>query len=118
MPVDYNFGFSNKKISDWFSDVPGSDTIVKEFKYLHDHPLVKPNFLTEIEMEIYKAGLVATDINLTGKPVQDLSKEAGTFTVALSGFIEGKTDAQATACLESLRRLLNISKYIQGLRRK
>lgn len=48
MHVSTDFTLQNKKISDYFdgnSDIPP----IGEFMYLHTHPAIRPNFLTQIE---------------------------------------------------------------------
>lgn len=115
--MDYDFCFSNTEILNWFEGkvVPPP---VKQFKYLHTHPLVKPNFITEIEGLILKAGHDASHMALVGKPIEDLASEAVVFTKALSTFMEKGTDESAEGCLGSLRRLRKISLHISSLRRK
>jgi hypothetical protein len=44
--MDYDFSLNNPAIKDFFEG-KGSFPL-SEFKYLHEHPLVKPNFVQEI----------------------------------------------------------------------
>lgn len=43
----FNFSFSNPKIKDYF--FKDSEPPVSEFMYLHSHPLIRPNFVKQIE---------------------------------------------------------------------
>lgn len=115
--MKYDFCFSNPEIGNWFN---GEDTPppVKHFKYLHTHPLVKPNFLTEIEAEILKGGADIQALGLEGKPVEDLSREAASYATSLSAFISSGSDQDALECLHVLRRIRKVVSHVSSLRRK
>lgn len=70
-----DFSLKNAIIKAYFE---GDDSYIPvgELIYLHEHPLVLPNFLTEIDELVIKAGEVIERKNMTGYPVEQLVKLA------------------------------------------
>jgi hypothetical protein len=76
--MDYTF--ENTLIKQYFN---GDDSYLPtgELMYLHKHPLVTPNFLTQISELILDAGKVIKEKNMTGYIIvkfEDLAIEIGT----------------------------------------
>lgn len=112
----YDFSFNNSSIKDWFEEVPGSSCPTSEFKYLHDHPLVKPNFVNDLERLIYEAGVAAHKKNVKGKPIDKLVSLASDLTKSLSSFIQDKSSDNAETCLKVMRQLYQLCKFITSLK--
>lgn len=114
--ASYDFSFKNADIKNWFNGKAGSTCPSSEFKYLHEHPLVKPNFINDLEKIIYDAGVHAKTGNISGKPINRLVSLAGDFTRTLSDFVETKSDESAVACLEVMRELYKVCNFILSLK--
>lgn len=65
---NYDFTFSNEKIRDFFYGE--GEPPISEMIYLHNHPLVRPNFMTQIHEKTDKAGEIIMAKNLKG-PILD-----------------------------------------------
>lgn len=67
-----DFSFKNANIKSYFE---GSDTYIpsSELIYLHSHPLVKPNFLDEIESIILKTSDLIQKKNIRGAVIEKLT---------------------------------------------
>lgn len=75
---------------------------VSEFMYLHTRPLLRPNFLTEINDLVEKVGQKIIAIKLSGKPIESLESMA----IKLGGLMDGEmTEDKAKATLLTLRDL-------------
>jgi hypothetical protein len=72
---EMDFTFSNSNIKDWFED-RSTNAPVSELVYLHEHPLVTPNFVTEIAELVRQAADVIVKKNMKGHPVEQLEKAA------------------------------------------
>ena len=70
---------NNELIRNYFK---GSDEYIPiaEFMYLHEHPLIRESFMSEIEISINKASIVLEKKNIKGKVLDDfinLTKKLG-----------------------------------------
>lgn len=56
----------------------GNDSYIpiSELQYLHTHPLLRPNFLTEIDDLIKEVGQKIIDKKISGKPIDELQEHA------------------------------------------
>lgn len=80
---------------------------VSEFMYLHTRPLLRPNFLTEINELVEKVGQKIIAINLNGKPIDDMRDIA----IKLGTQMDGEMDEEkAKAVLFALRQLYKLCK--------
>lgn len=62
----------NTNISN-FLEGDDSHIPVSELLYLHTHPLIRPNFLTQIDDLVNKVGTKIIEKNVKGKVIMDLS---------------------------------------------
>lgn len=111
MSVLADFSLNNLQIKQYFN---GSDDYVptSELLYVHTHPLVRPNFLSEIEVLINKASQVMVERNITGVPVQRftaLAQELGRQLPEL-------TEKNAPAVLNTLREIYKLCNTVIGKR--
>lgn len=75
---------------------------VSEFKYLHERPLLRPNFLTQIDDLVRETGEKMIERNISGAPIEHLTKVA----VVIGQQLEGEmTDTKAERALFALRDL-------------
>lgn len=106
-----DFSLSNIQISHYFS---GSDayTPTSELLYVHSHPLVRPNFLAEIEVLINQASEVMVQRKMTGAPVEKFTKLAQ----SLGSQLPELNDKNAAAVLGTLREIYWLCKTVIGKR--
>jgi len=95
-----NLSFSNQLIADYFR---GSNKYVptSELLYIHSHPLVKPNFIGEIEVLVNMASKVIDAKNIQGPVVDKLTKLA----ISLGQQLPDVTQENAPKVLETLRSI-------------
>lgn len=110
----YDFSTSNPDIKDWL-DQKTENPPVREFLYLHEHPLIRPNFISEIEVLIYETGQHMVGKNINGAPANKLVALSETFANRLNDFVGDRTEDGAKEVLESLRGLYRICKRIKAL---
>lgn len=110
MPGLMDFSFNNSQIFDFFK---GSDTYVptSEFLYLHSHPLIKPNFLDQIEAMINKATIKVKSRNINGVLVNQLVQMTKDLGVELSSV----TEENAAQILVILRKVYSTCAVIDKL---
>lgn len=111
----YDFSLSNPELKAWFTSGTGP-TPVREFIYLHEHPLVRPNFISEIEVLIHDAGLHIQARNISGAIVQRLVDAAEKFSGALKAYLLGRSDEAATGVVEALREVYKICTRVLSLK--
>jgi macrodomain Ter protein organizer (MatP/YcbG family) len=102
--MSYDFSLSNDAVDAWLSseDAPAP---VREFIYVHEHPLIRPNFVSQIEVKIYDTGQHMIAKNISGAPAKRLVSLSETFVNQLSDFASDRTEDSATALLGSLRAI-------------
>jgi hypothetical protein len=75
---------------------------VSEYRYLHERPLLRPSFLTQIDDLVKKVGEKIVKRKLTGKPVDDLTQ----FAISLGQQMDGElTDEKVRTILFTLRKI-------------
>lgn len=103
----FDFTLSNNNILDFFTGK--SDTApVNEFKYLHSHPMIRPNFLTEIEDLLKQACEKLQGANLNQDAFIPLLSEHGRILGTNIEDFEGK----AETILNSMKVLYQFSKQV------
>lgn len=98
--MDYNFTLSNPSIARFFE---GDDSVdlTSEYKYLHEHPLIKPSFVTEVTDLVNKTGEHLKKRNYKTLPPS--------FTEAVVGVANNLPDGPTAALgLRHLRDLRNV----------
>ena len=70
-----DFSFQNTKIMAFFNG-DNSNPPTDELIYLHTHPLIRPNFLVQIDMLTMQAGDKIKNMNLVGFPTQEMARIA------------------------------------------
>lgn len=105
-----DFTFTNQKINAYFL---GDDTNppISELVYLHTHPLVRPNFINEIEDLVLKTGQHIQSKNIKGYPVESMAAIAISIGTKMPTFNE----ESAPLILEELRKLYVICNQIIGM---
>jgi hypothetical protein len=108
MEIDYTF--KNTLVQAYFN---GDDSYVPlgELKYLHSHPLVSPNFVTELEDIILRAGGLAKKYKIS-YVTDEVMKEGVIIGQCLKGEGLEITDQSGITMLESLRRLYKLCKDV------
>lgn len=104
--MDIDYTFNNALIKAYFE---GDDSYIPlgELKYLHSHPLVMPNFITEVDKLILKAGKIMVDLKLSHLTEQ-LIIEAVIIGQGLKGPGLDITDESGLKILQALRRIYNM----------
>lgn len=110
----YDFSVTNPSIKAWL-DRDSEEAPVREFLYLHEHPLIRPNFVSEIEVLIYQTGQHMLSKNISGAPANKLVSLAETFAHLLNDFVQDRTEDSALSVLGSLRDLHRICMRIKSL---
>jgi hypothetical protein len=77
-----DFSFNNSEIKAYFE---GSNAYVPsaELIYLHSHPLIKPNFLDQMEALILKTTQLIQEKRIKGSVIEKLSTSASKFGAEL-----------------------------------
>lgn len=112
--MSYDFSLSNPNIRAWFNQE--TDVVpVREFVYTHEHPLIRPNFVSQIEVLIYETGqhMLARDVK--GAPVNRLVSLTETFIKNLDSFTQDRTEELAQDVLGSLRSIYLLCLKIKKL---
>lgn len=112
--MSYDFSLANPEIKTWFETGKGSAPI-RQFVYLHEHPLVRPSFITEIEVLIHNTGLHVIRRNITGKIIEKFVRQAEEFSTALGKYILSKEENDAMSVLEALRGIHRSCIQIQSI---
>lgn len=98
-----NFSFDNTKVAVFFSG-EDSDPPIDELIYLHTHPLIRPNFLVELDELVIMAGHKLKAKNMSGYPVQELIRIATEIGKALPTI----NSDNALSILLEMRNLKNL----------
>ena len=105
-----DFSFNNTLIRDYFY---GSDDYIPsgELMYLHEHPLVQPNFISEVEELIVKAttALENKKHNPDSEPIKRLNRLAKSLGEQLP-----MTKENATKALAIIREVYQLCNRIIG----
>ncbi len=110
----YDFSLSNPKIKSWL-DGNSSDSPGQEFLYLHEHPLIRPNFISQIEVLIHETGQHMLAKSISGSPAKRLVSFAETFATRLGTFAQERNNDTSEEVLESLRDLYQLCLKIKSL---
>lgn len=110
----YDFSLASPAIKSWF-DKNSDASPIREFMYLHEHPLIRPNFVSDIEVLIYDTGQHMLRKNVSGAPANKLVSLAEAFAAQLNVFVEDRTEESAGDVLERLRDLYQICIRIKAL---
>lgn len=104
-----DFSFNNPLISKYFL---GSDDYVPvaEFMYINSHPLIQPNFISQIEVIINETSEYLSRKNMKGGPVSKFVHLAQ----RLGAVLPAHTEKQAAEALKVLRELYSLCKQITG----
>lgn len=113
--MSYDFSFKNPEIGNWFAFEPDSEPPVRQFMYIHEHPLIRPNFITELELEIYAAGQHMMENNIRGSAAVRLERFARDFTRGLESFVVDRSEENALPALEAMRNLRKLCSQVKGL---
>lgn len=100
MSVITDFTFNNPFIRDYFL---GSDAYVPvpEFLYVHSHPLIRPNFMMEIEVLINNTSEYLQMKNMKGGPVKRFVHLAQ----SLGAVLPIQDESKASEALRILREI-------------
>ena len=99
--------FKNEGIRSYFEG--GNDYIPSsELVYLHQHPLIRPNFLTEIDALVISTADIISANNITGKVISDLTN----LVILLGKELPDLTDKNAEAVLNTLREIYKLCKHV------
>lgn len=112
--MSYDFTFQNPELKDWFDEGLGEPP-VRQFVYLHEHPLVRPNFITEVEMDIYRTGQHMVGKGIRGSAAKKLSEAGKEFASTLEAFTLSRGEGEAEEVLRRLRTLYRLCKAIRAL---
>lgn len=106
-----DLSFSNTNIKDFFN---GSDAYIptRELIYVHTHPLIRPNFVNELETLLLKAGDILIAKNMKGHPVEELAKVA----IEIGSSLPGINEDNAGKILFSMRKAYKLCNQIIGMR--
>lgn len=104
-----DFSFNNYRIRQYFE---GSDDYIPtaELLYIHAHPLVKPNFLNELESFINLTAKEMADRNMKGVIVDKFVTHTRNLGVQLPTL----TNQNATTVLVALREIYKLCVSIKG----
>lgn len=105
--MDNNFTFTNPIIKEYFESETRNNPPVGELVYLHTHPLITPNFLTELETLACQAGALIHKYNLI-----DRAKEIEQIAIKIGQHLPELTYENGPQVLECLKQVYKISKNI------
>lgn len=106
-----NYSLTNPKIQTYLNG-DNSNPPISELIYLHSHPLVRPNFINEIEELVLQAGIHIQNKGIKGYPVDSLKNIAINIGTKMPTFNE----ESAPLILEELRKLYMVCNQIIGMR--
>ncbi len=102
-----DYSLTNQKVQAYLSG-DDSNPPISEFIYLHTHPLIRPNFLNEIEELVIKAGQHIKDKNIKTHHVNRMVNIAISIGTKMPTFDE----ESAPLILKEIRDLYNICNQI------
>jgi hypothetical protein len=112
--MNYDFSIENPQIKGWLNRE--NDLVpVREFVYLHDHPLIRPNFLSDIEVLIFVTGQHMLARGISGAAGKRLLAFSETFANRLEVFVREKSENVAKEVLESLREIYLLCEKIRKM---
>jgi hypothetical protein len=106
-----DFTLNNESIKAYF-DGNSENAPVSELVYLHLHPLITPNFVTEIETLVNAAEKVIIAKKMTGYPIERLINIA----IQMGTNLDDVNHETAKPILSSLRELYKLCNLITGKR--
>lgn len=112
--MNYDFSIKNPAIKSWL-DKETETPPVREFLYLHEHPQIRPNFVSDIEVLIHETGQHMVRKNISGAPAERLVSYAEDFANDTNDFIQSRSEEHAESVLEDLRKLYQICTRIKSL---
>ena len=71
--MSFSFRIKDNTIIRDFLLIEGKSPPVSEYLYLHEHPLLRPNFLTEIDDLVKETGELIISRKVSGAPIEKLS---------------------------------------------
>lgn len=98
-----DLSFTNQQIKGYFEG-SGSYVPSSEIVYIHTHPLIKPNFLDEIEAIVNKTAVLIEQKKIRGSVIDRFTKLAINLGVELPGI----TLESAPAVLSHLRDIYKL----------
>lgn len=104
-----DFSFNNPLIRQYFD---GSDSYLPtgELLYIHQHPLVKPNFLDQLESFINLTAKDMADRNMKGTIVDKFVEQ----TTVIGSNLPALTKQNAAMVLAALREIYKLCVSIRG----
>lgn len=112
--MNYDFSIENPQIRAWLNRE--SDAVpVRQFIYLHEHPLIRPNFLSDIEVLIFATGRHMNARSISGAAGKRLLAFSEAFANNLEVFVRDRTEDAAQNVLESLREIYLLCEKILTL---
>jgi hypothetical protein len=114
MHLTTDFTLSNKKLSDYFEGL-SEVAPIGEFMYLHSHPAIRPNFLTQIEALVAKVWSEPDRLKVTSDVY--LHRLHG-LCLTLGTLIDKITPDNVGTFVSTLRELYQFTKQMQGALRE
>jgi hypothetical protein len=114
MPI-IDMSFNNPRVSAFFSEEPGKNVApcpVDELMYLHEHPLVQPNFLSQIEVMINESSEAVSQT----RAWDAVAPKLGAHLVAIGNLMPKIDKTSAEEVLLRLREVYRIVSRITGKR--
>lgn len=103
----FNFNLTNPNISNFLNG--DGDPPVTEFLYLHKHPFIRPNFLTDIEFILRQACDKAIKDNVPAESYIPMLTEHG---VILGSNIEEPDEEKVKLILNSIKTLYKFAREV------
>lgn len=108
--MDHNFTFTNPIIKDYFESESNDNPPVSQLLFLHGHPLIRPNFLQEIENLACQAGGQIQKYKLEHK-----AKQLEQIAIKIGQQLPELTYSNGPIVLEGLKELYKLCKEITGM---
>lgn len=102
-----DFSLNNNQIKSYFE---GSDSYVptSELLYIHTHPLVKPNFIDQIEALINNACTIVVTKSIRGSVIDKFTD----LTIKLGAELPNLSQENAPIVLSHLREIYKLCNYL------
>lgn len=110
MSILQDFTLNNPFIKEYFDFKEGSQVPVREFKYLHEHPLIYPNFISQVDTKVQEAVLILSE----GKTRDSRTKALLNLTKTLGTLLSSYKDEDIPRVLEVLRKVYRTCVDITG----
>ena len=108
--MNYDFTLNNQTIKSFFEGQ--GNPPVSELMYLHEHPLLRPNFITEIEDMVKVSGEILEKKGLAGNNAT-FNKFAET-AITIGSQLPKLTKTNAPIVLGAMKELYNICRKVNG----